>query len=267
MAVSNSGSRYEQGRALGRLRFGYDGAFLYSVGSLTQVPVPNTTFGGAPVTPVVRAHAGIASGLVPPHMPEIGTRLLWLMFVPRAEDSIISQGSGECIWDDPLFIKYHVTLPIRIEEDQVLVPPKRVVAWLNDGRLRYEDTNGKLSYKPWPAPYDKGYTNATLESTTTNIGGVPLPLQSTLVSYVPDYPSESMRGGVPEVPRLHGHRPSVFSQSGGRGLQTRSATYDACDRLPSCRKESVFQALHDCHKWRGLADNTNARTRQTIRSL
>ena len=84
---------------------GYDGAFLYSVGSLTQVPVPNTTFGGAPVTPVVRAHAGIASGLVPPHVPEIGTRLLWLMFVPRGQDSIISQGSGECIWDDPLFSK------------------------------------------------------------------------------------------------------------------------------------------------------------------
>lgn len=174
-----------------RCTAGYDGETFYvvSVGNTTEDQQSNGPEDASqmPVGCVGPDFTGIIS-------PQMGAAFVCFSFVPDSRNALLTGNEGTCIWHDPLLIRHHVKFNVTTQTHSAQSLVERTVVWQNDGKVRFEDDNRKLREKPWPPPYDKGYTNAVYTATLTNMSGTLIPLAATLTTFIPDFVADSGNG-------------------------------------------------------------------------
>lgn len=174
-----------------RYTAGYDGKAFYvvSLGSTTE---DQRADGPEDASRISVGFVGLDFTRI--NSPQMGAAFVCFSFVPDIRDALLTGNKGTCIWHDPLLSRHHVKFNVTTQTHSAQSLVEKTVVWQNDGRVRSENDNQKLLEKPWPPPYDKGYTNAVYTATLTNLSGTLMPLAATLTVFIPDLVADGGNG-------------------------------------------------------------------------
>lgn len=129
---------------------------------------------------VISCNGSITQGSIPPPHMNHEASIIWLAF---ASGCVLGDGSKDRlrpVWrmEYPQLWYTGISLPVAAE--YASQPPQlpKLITYYNDGKGRFFDPEKGHREVPAPPPFDKGFTNAVLESEMIGTNGLILPKRS-----------------------------------------------------------------------------------------